>query len=86
MIDIQVTLTSSNGRRPIATIIHPKSIEDWNENKARYKREAVQLICAKRHMTWRDLQKYGYDTIMTGDPAKIREEMQRKYAAAEKQE
>ena len=52
------------GYKPISTAIEVPSIADYNANKKYYDEKAILHICAvKRHMTMRDLKKYGYTKI-----------------------
>lgn len=87
MIEIQVTLCSSMGYRAMSVVIRVPSVEEWNTNKAKYKRHAVESILAKRHMTMQDLQKYGYDTIKTRqyDKEKIEREKAERYEQIKKE-
>ena len=62
-MQVQISLMSSKGYRPMSTIIEVKDAHDYNTHKAEYQKEAVYKICAKRHMTAADLKKYGYDKI-----------------------
>lgn len=63
MLFIQVTLISSKGYRPMSTLITVASVNDFIQNKADYQQKAATAICAKRGMTTKDLEKYGYDGI-----------------------
>lgn len=61
---IKISLISDMGYKPISTAIQVQSIVDYNANKKRYDEQAILKICAiKRHMTIRDLKKYGYNKI-----------------------
>ena len=62
-MQVQISLMSSKGYRPMSVIIEVKDAHDYNTHKAEYQKRAVYLICAKRHMTGADLKKYGYDQI-----------------------
>lgn len=63
MIQIQITLISEGGRRPLSTLIECQSWADYQAHKAQYQTKAVTSILAKRHMTLRDLKTYGYTEI-----------------------
>lgn len=60
---IQVTLVSDKGYRPVSTIIEVASIKDYCDNKQKYQMQAVQAMCAKRYWSAQDLVKYGYTGI-----------------------
>lgn len=63
MIQIQISLFSDSGYRPMSTIVTIENAQEWRDRKEEIKKQAVISICAKRHMTSRDLRKYGYTTI-----------------------
>lgn len=62
-MQVQITLVSESGYRPLSTLIEVDSWEAYQQNKQAYQQRAVTSILAKRHMTLRDTNKYGYTTI-----------------------
>ena len=63
MKQIQITLVSDKGYRPVSTLITVDKVSDYTENKNQMQLRAIQQICAKRHWTAKDLIKYGYNGI-----------------------
>lgn len=87
MIDIQITLISEMGYKPISTLIKCESWEEYQAHKQHYQQEAVVTICAKRYMTIRDLRKYGYTQIRSRvyDKEKIQAENRARYEQIKKE-
>ena len=63
MLQVQISLFSNKGYRPLSTIIKVENAEEWNKNKSQIKMKAVVTMCAKRRLTRADLEKYGYNEI-----------------------
>lgn len=63
MQQVQITLVSESGYRPLSTLIDVENWQAYLADKERLQQKAVIAICAKRYMTTRDLRKYGYTTI-----------------------
>lgn len=63
MITLQCTLFSSNGYRPMSTLVNVDSVSYYNQHSKEVKAEAIQRICAKRYMNKYHLKQYGYDKI-----------------------
>lgn len=63
MQQVQITLISESGYRPLSTLVNVESWQAYLDNKSKIQQDAVIAICAKRYMTTRDLRKYGYTTI-----------------------
>lgn len=63
MKQIQITLVSDKGYRPVSTLINVEKVRDYTDNKKQMQLQAVQKICAKRHWSAKDLTKYGYTCI-----------------------
>ena len=84
---IQVTLVSDKGYRPVSTIIEVSSAKDYIENKTHYQMLAVQRICAKRYWTAKDLVNYGYNGIKCRvyDKEKIERENAERYEQIKKE-
>ena len=87
MIELQVTLYSDKGRRPLSTLVKVESMHDYNLNKTKIQMQAVQAICAKRYMTASDLRKYGYTGIKVRvyDREKIKQENTARYEQIKKE-
>ena len=81
MKQIQVTLVSNKGYRPVSTIIDVPSAKEYCDNKEHYQMQAVQKICAKRYWTSKELIKYGYTGIKCRvyDKEKIERENAERY-------
>ena len=62
-MQVQITLISESGYKPLSTLIDCESWEEYQANKIAYQQKAVTYMLAKRHMTVRDLRKYGYTEI-----------------------
>ena len=87
MIELQVTLYSDKGRRPLSTLVKVDSMQEYNANKTKIQLQAVQAICAKRYMTGADLRKYGYTGIRVRvyDREKIKQENTARYEQIKKE-
>lgn len=81
MLQIQITLISNKGNKPVSTIVKTKGICDWRDNQTAYKTRALQNICAQRYWDKRDLVRYGYTSMKCRhyDPVKIAEENKARY-------
>ena len=84
---IQITLVSDKGYRPVSTLITVDKVSDYVENKKQMQLQAVQKICAKRHWSAKDLAKYGYTCIKARvyDKAKIEAENAARYEQIKKE-
>lgn len=80
-MQIQITLKSDKGYKPVSTLIEVESLEDYKANKASYQKKAIVQICAKRHWTSADRLYYGYKTLMQRvyDKEKIERENAERY-------
>lgn len=87
MIQIQITLVSDGGYRPLSTLISCASWQEYQQSKRKYQAKAVLTICAGRHMTIRDLRKYGYNEIKARvyDKARIDAENAARYEQIKKE-
>lgn len=63
MIQVQVTLFSNTGYKPVAGLVAVKSWEDYEAHRADYNSKAIVRICRKRGWTLAHLRKYGYTTL-----------------------
>lgn len=87
MIQMQISLFSNKGYKPLSTIVNVESVEEWQKNKEKIRNQAVVSICTKRRMTKADLQKYGYCEIRTRvyDKEKIARENAERYEQIKKE-
>ena len=87
MVEIQISLFSSKGYKPMSTIIKVENPAEYNANKDKYKNLAVLKICQQRGMTSYDLKKYGYDEIRVRkyDKEKIDQENAERYEQIKKE-
>ena len=81
MVEVQISLFSSKGYRPMSTILTVPNAADYNEHKEEYKKLAVVKMCQQRKMSTYDLRKYGYNEIRVRpyDKAKIDQENKERY-------
>lgn len=86
-IQIQITILSDKGYRPLSTLIEVDNAQEYIANKAKYQQDAILKICANRHMTIRDLRKYGYTRIKAReyDKEKIAQENAERYERIKKE-
>ena len=87
MLQVQISLFSNKGYKPISTIVTIDSVEEWNKNKSQIKMKAVATMCAKRRLTRADLEKYGYNEIRSRqyDKEKIAKENAERYEQIKKE-
>lgn len=79
---VQITLVSTTGQyKPVSTIIHVDSAQDFRARKKEYIAQAITKICQKRLWTQRDLKAYGYTVIKAReyDEEKIKEQNEQRY-------
>lgn len=88
MIQVQITLISEGGYRPLSHLIECESWQDYQENKDKYRSNAILNICAKRHMTIADLRKYKYTQVKARvyDRERIAKENAERYERIKKKE
>lgn len=84
---IQVTILSDKGYRPLSTLIEVNNVQEYVTNKVKHQQDAILKICANRHMTIRDLRKYGYAQITAReyDKEKIAQENKKRYERIKKE-
>ena len=87
MIQIQVTLTSNKGYRPMSTLVDVPNAQTFIENKKKYQQQGIIKICAKRSMRAADLAKYGYNEVRMRvyDKEKIEREKAERYEQIKKE-
>lgn len=87
MKQIQITLVSDKGYRAVSALVDVPSIKDYIENKSQYQMQGVVKICAKRHWTKRDLERYGYTGIKCRvyDKEKVERENAERYEQIKKE-
>ena len=86
-MQVQITLVSEGGYRPLSTLIECESWHEYQEHKAQYKETAIIRICANRHMTIADLRRYGYTQVKTRvyDKERIEQENKTRYEQIKKE-
>jgi hypothetical protein len=86
-IQIQITILSDKGYRPLSTLIEVDNVQEYINNKVKYQQDAILKICANRHMTIRDLRKYGYTQIKAREynKEKIAQENAERYERIKKE-
>lgn len=86
-MQIQITLISESGYRPLSTLINCESWEEYQVHKTAYQQKAVTAMLAKRYMTIRDLRKYGYTEIRSRvyDKERIEAENKARYEKIKKE-
>lgn len=86
-MQVQVTLISDSGYRPLSTLIECQSWQDYQDNKVKYKNNAIVSICIKRHMSMADLRKYGYTQVKARvyDKERIAQENAERYERIKKE-
>lgn len=63
MIQLQCTLFSNQGYKPMSTVVSVESVQYYNEHAQEVKTQAIQKICIQRHMNKYHLIEYGYTKI-----------------------
>lgn len=63
MVKLQITLTSTEGYKPMSTIIEIADKKEYLYKRKEIHNKAIVKICAQRHMTLKDLTYYGYTKI-----------------------
>ena len=73
MIKLQITLTSTEGYKPMSTIVEITDKKEYLFKRKEIHNKAIVKICAQRHMTLKDLARFGYTEIKTReyDPTAI---------------
>lgn len=86
-MQIQITLISESGYRPLSILINCESWAEYQAHKVAYQQKAVTAMLAKRHMTVRDLRKYGYTEIRSRvyDKERIARENAERYEQIKKE-
>lgn len=86
-IQVQVTIFSEKGYKPISTLVTVASLEEYQQDKSKVHKRGLVQLCSKRYMTQYDLKKYGY-TKMRGrvyDKEKIEQENKARYEQIKKE-
>ena len=63
MVKLQITLTSTEGYKPMSTIIEIADKKEYLYKRKEIHNKAIVKICAQRHMTLKDLTYYGYTKV-----------------------
>lgn len=63
MVKLQITLTSTEGYKPMSTIVEIADKKEYLYKRKEIHNKAIVKICAQRHMTLKDLTYYGYTKV-----------------------
>jgi hypothetical protein len=63
MVKLQITLTSTEGYKPMSTIVEIADKKEYLYQRKEIHNKAIVKICAQRHMTLKDLTYYGYTKV-----------------------
>jgi hypothetical protein len=63
MVKLQITLTSTEGYKPMSTIVEITDKKEYLYKRKEIHNKAIVKICAQRHMTLKDLTYYGYTKV-----------------------
>jgi len=63
MVKLQITLTSTEGYKPMSTIVEITDKKEYLYKRKEIHNKAIVKICAQRNMTLKDLTYYGYTKI-----------------------
>ena len=88
MFQLQVTMISNKGYKPVSAIVNVPSVEAFKTNPQQYRKEGIVKICAKRYWTINDVRKYGYDSeikMRVYDREKIERENAERYEQIKKE-
>jgi hypothetical protein len=88
MFQLQVTMNSNKGFRPVSTLVNVPSVAEFKADPLKYRNEGVLRICAKRRWTWQDVQRFGYDSnirFRVYDKEKIEREKAERYEQIKKE-
>lgn len=81
MKQIQITLISDKGYKPISTLIEVEKVTDYVLNEQKYREKAIVKMLAQRRWTRSDLTRYGYTTMKhrVYDKERIQKENEERY-------
>lgn len=88
MFQLQVTMISNKGYRPVSTLVNVPSVKEFKNNPKKYRDEGVVRICAKRRWKWSDVKSFGYDSeikVRVYDKEKIEKEKAERYEQIKKE-
>lgn len=87
MFQLQVTMMSNKGYKPVSTLVNVPSVEDFKADPKKYRNEGIIRICAKRSWRASDLKQYGYGEIKMRvyDRDKIEREKAERYEQIKKE-
>lgn len=61
---VQITFFDKNNKcKPIARLVEVESLEEYNNNKAKYQQQAILSICHKMHIVPADFKAIGYTKV-----------------------
>jgi hypothetical protein len=88
MFQLQVTMMSNKGFKPVSTLVNVPSVAEFKANPKKYRDEGVQRICSKRKWRWSDVKQYGYDSeikMRVYNKEKIEQEKAERYEQIKKE-
>lgn len=87
-MQVQVTLLSDRGNRPVSCIVDVESREYFLSHKKEIQQKGITKICQKRYWQKRDLLNYGYMKVMMReyDKERIEKENAERYERIKKKE
>ena len=88
MFQLQVTLMSNKGYKPVSTLVDVPSVAELKADPKKYRDYGILRICAKRNWTIADVKKYGYDSeikVRVYDKEKIERENAERYEQIKKE-
>lgn len=88
MFQLQVTMISDKGYKPVSTLVNVPSVKEFKANPQKYRNEGIARICAKRSWRLSDVKAYGYDSeikMRVYDKEKIEREKAERYEQIKKE-
>lgn len=88
MFQLQVTMLSDKGYKPVSTLVNVPSVKEFKTDPAKYRNEGIRKICAKRSWRIEDVRRYGYDheiKMRVYDREKIEREKAERYEQIKKE-
>lgn len=88
MFQLQVTMMSNKGFKPVSTLVNVPSVAEFKANPKKYRDEGVFRICSKRKWRWSDVKQYGYDSeikMRVYNKEKIEQEKAERYEQIKKE-
>jgi hypothetical protein len=88
MFQLQVTMMSNKGFKPVSTLVNVPSVAEFKANPKKYRDEGILRICSKRKWRWSDVKQYGYDSeikMRVYNKEKIEQEKAERYEQIKKE-